>query len=245
MLDAPLNELMSQAAAIRDETSDNIVTFSPKVFLPITKLCRDTCAYCTFAQPSRQGQRTFMLPHEVLQTALDGQAAGCTEALITVGKAHLRSHVTCTSLRNKALCASAVVTLICPCCSHGFDHFCCTGDKPELKYPSAAQQLRDLGFETSMGYIAHICALILKHTSLLPHVNAGVVSKAEAAVLRDVSVSAGLMLESSAPVLLQPGNAHHDCPDKVPAARLQVICDAGELSYHFLSIANTQMFDIP
>lgn len=85
MLDAPVQELMRQAVAVRDEVPDDVVTFSPKVFLPVTKLCRDTCGYCTFAQPPRPGLRSFMLPDEVLQTALDGQAAGCTEALITVG----------------------------------------------------------------------------------------------------------------------------------------------------------------
>lgn len=76
-------------------------------------------------------------------------------------------------------------------------------------------------------YIAHVCALILRHTSLLPHVNAGVVSWAELSALREVSVSAGLMLESTSDKLLQPGRAHYDCPDKVPAARLQTIRDAG------------------
>jgi FO synthase len=106
----------------------------------------------------------------------------------------------------------------------------CAGDKPELKHPEAAQQLANLGFESSIGYIAHLCALILRHTSLLPHVNAGVMSAADVATLREVSVSAGLMLESTANVLLQPGAAHHQCPDKVPDARLQVIKDAGEVS---------------
>ena len=86
MLDAPVHELMSQAAAVRDTIPGAVVTFSPKVFLPVTKLCRDTCGYCTFAQPPRPGLRSFMPPDEVLQTALDGQIAGCTEALITVGE---------------------------------------------------------------------------------------------------------------------------------------------------------------
>jgi tRNA A37 methylthiotransferase MiaB len=86
VLNAPLHKLMEQAAAMRDQRADNVVTFSPKVFLPVTKLCRDTCGYCTFAQPPRPGQRSFMTPDEVLQTVLDGQAAGCTEALITVGE---------------------------------------------------------------------------------------------------------------------------------------------------------------
>lgn len=95
MLAAPLQSLMSQAATIRDERKSEFVTFSPKVFLPVTKLCRDTCGYCTFAQPPRPGQRCFMLPSEVIQTALDAQAAGCTEALITVGGFCLQQNASC------------------------------------------------------------------------------------------------------------------------------------------------------
>jgi 2-iminoacetate synthase ThiH len=178
-----------------------------------------------------------MLPHEVLQTALDGQAVGCTEALVTVGVPHILCHVNSAGLGIRGVvfpcrCSRCAY----PCCPLCFDHFCRTGDKPELKHPQAAQQLRDLGFESSIGYIAHICALILRHTSLLPHVNTGVVSQAEAAVLQDVSVSAGLILESSSRVLLKPGRAHYDCPDKVPEVRLQAIRAFGELSSRLLSM---------
>lgn len=79
-----------------------------------------------------------------------------------------------------------------------------------------------------------MCALILRHTALLPHVNAGVVSKAEVAALRDVSVSAGLMLETGSAAVLQPGSAHYDCPDKILDKRLKVIRDAGGTFPFFL-----------
>lgn len=74
-----------------------------------------------------------------------------------------------------------------------------------------------------------MCDHVLQHTRLLPHVNAGVVSRAELAALRTVTVSQGLMLESSAPALLLPGGAHYDCLDKDPTARLEVIEIAGTL----------------
>eukprot|EP00892_Ulva_mutabilis_P006881 jgi/Ulvmu1/4565/UM002_0293.1 len=193
MVNAPLGELMEQASAIRDQraVASEIVTFSPKVFLPVTRLCRDTCGYCTFAQPPRPGQRAFMHPEEVLSTARAGQAAGCSEALITVG------------------------------------------DKPELKHEEAMLQLHELGFESTIDYIVHMCHLLLEHTELLPHVNAGVVTKDQLAKLRRVSVSQGLMLETTAASVMEPGGAHHGCPDKAPQLRLEVIRTAGVLQIPF------------
>ncbi|EFJ42944.1 hypothetical protein VOLCADRAFT_96978 [Volvox carteri f. nagariensis] len=86
MLDAPLEQLMSRAAALRDSSRHGgVVSFSPKVFLPLTRLCRDSCGYCTFAQPPRPGRRAYMTLEEVLQVASLGAAAGCSEALITLG----------------------------------------------------------------------------------------------------------------------------------------------------------------
>jgi FO synthase len=61
------------------------VTYSPKVFIPLTKLCRDVCHYCTFAGPPRRGERAYLTPDEVLDIARAGAAAGCTEALFTLG----------------------------------------------------------------------------------------------------------------------------------------------------------------
>ena len=62
-----------------------LVTYSPKVFIPLTKLCRDVCHYCTFAQPPKRGERAFMSLDEVLAIARAGAAAGCHEALFTLG----------------------------------------------------------------------------------------------------------------------------------------------------------------
>ncbi|HUB96840.1 MAG TPA: 5-amino-6-(D-ribitylamino)uracil--L-tyrosine 4-hydroxyphenyl transferase CofH [Stellaceae bacterium] len=80
-----LNALMARAAALRDEGHGNIVTYSPKVFIPLTRLCRDNCHYCTFAQPPRHGAAAYLSPDEVLAIARAGQEAGCREALFTLG----------------------------------------------------------------------------------------------------------------------------------------------------------------
>ncbi|MCA9852392.1 MAG: hypothetical protein KC482_02130, partial [Dehalococcoidia bacterium] len=61
-----LEPLMAAAGEIRDRGHGNIVTFSKKVFIPLTQLCRDVCHYCTFAQPPRPGERAYLTPDEVL-----------------------------------------------------------------------------------------------------------------------------------------------------------------------------------
>jgi FO synthase len=85
LLDRPLEDLCVEARALRDEGHGRLVTFSPKVFIPLTKLCRDVCHYCTFAQPPRRGERAYMTIDEVLAVARAGAAAGCHEALFTLG----------------------------------------------------------------------------------------------------------------------------------------------------------------
>lgn len=89
-----LDTLMQSAAALRDRGHRDIVSYSRKVFIPLTQLCRDVCHYCTFAHPPRRGQRAFMTPDEVLTIARAGEAAGCKEALFTLGdKPELRYEV--------------------------------------------------------------------------------------------------------------------------------------------------------
>lgn len=193
MLHAPLRDLMNAATEERDRGHPDSVTFSPKVFLPVTRLCRDACGYCTFAQPPRSGQRAYMTPEEVLAVARQGWSAGCTEALFTLG------------------------------------------DKPELLYPEAQTELEALGHGSTIDYVVMLCQLVLTHTPLLPHVNAGVLTRSELVALRQVTASQGLMLESSDPWLLQPGGAHADCPDKLPEQRLAVVRAAGELRIPFTS----------
>ncbi len=76
---------MRAAAGVRDLAFGPRVTYSRKVFIPLTKLCRDNCGYCTFAHPPRQGERAYLTPEEVLWIARAGAEAGCKEALFTLG----------------------------------------------------------------------------------------------------------------------------------------------------------------
>jgi len=81
----PLEPLLDAAHRMRLEGHGHRISFSPKVFLPLTQLCRDNCGYCTFAQPPKAGARAFMTVDEVLAVARAGVAAGCFEALFTLG----------------------------------------------------------------------------------------------------------------------------------------------------------------
>ena len=84
--DLPLPELMARARAVRDRHHGTRVTYSPKVFIPLTMLCRDKCGYCTFAQPPARLDAPYLTPEQVLRIARKGAAAGCHEALFTLGE---------------------------------------------------------------------------------------------------------------------------------------------------------------
>ena len=188
---APLAELMDAASAKRDAAFGRLVSYSRKVFIPLTKLCRDVCHYCTFAERPRADRPAYLSADDVLAIARAGAAAGCTEALFTLG------------------------------------------DKPELRYNAAREWLAAHGHTTTIGYLREMCALVLKETSLLPHLNPGVMTHDEIASLREVSASMGIMLESSSERLCEPGQVHYGSPDKHPAARLETIALAGELCVPF------------
>jgi FO synthase len=85
LLVTPLEELLARAQRVREHAFGSLVTYSPKVFIPLTSLCRDVCGYCTFAHPPRRGERAFLSIDEVLAVAQAGAAAGCREALFTLG----------------------------------------------------------------------------------------------------------------------------------------------------------------
>jgi FO synthase len=183
--------LMSRAARLRDRHHGDIVTYSRKIFIPLTHLCRDSCHYCTFARAPRKGQAAYMSPDEVLDVLRKGEAAGCTEALFTLG------------------------------------------DKPELRYVAARSALETLGYASTLAYLQAVSARVLKETSLLPHLNPGVMTQEDIAALRPVAASMGLMLESCADRLCDRGGVHFGSPDKRPAARLATIRAAGELRVPF------------
>jgi len=82
---APLNELLEAASEVRDQGKGKTVSFSKKVFIPLTTLCRDYCSYCTFRKDPGQPGAHFMTPEEVLALAEAGRRAGCKEALFSLG----------------------------------------------------------------------------------------------------------------------------------------------------------------
>ena len=155
LLDRPLEDLCAEARAVRDEGGGRLVTFSPKVFIPLTKLCRDVCHYCTFARAPRRGERAYLSIDEVLEIARAGATAGCREALFSLG------------------------------------------DKPELRYRAAREELAELGCSTTLVYLRTAAEAVLRETGLLPHLNPGVMTRADFQVLRPVSASMGLMLETT------------------------------------------------
>src|SRR3954453_16457744 len=87
LLDAPLAELMAAAAAGRDAQFGTRVTYSPKVFIPLTMLCRDRCGYCTFAKAPARLESPYLKADEVLAITRRGAELGCWEALLTLGEA--------------------------------------------------------------------------------------------------------------------------------------------------------------
>jgi 7,8-didemethyl-8-hydroxy-5-deazariboflavin synthase CofG subunit len=86
LLHTPLDELATAAFATARDAHGYVVTYSPKVFIPLTKLCRDRCGYCTFAQAPAHVSSPYMSLDEVMDVAKAGRDAGCTEALFTLGE---------------------------------------------------------------------------------------------------------------------------------------------------------------
>lgn len=187
LLDLPRAELHGRAKAVRDARFGSRVTYSPKVFIPLTMLCRDKCGYCTFAQPPARLDAPYLTPEQVLAIATQGANGGCHEALFTLG------------------------------------------ERPEERYPVAAEWLEHAGYGSTIDYLAAMARLVLDETGLLPHANAGALFPDELAQLRPVSPSQGMMVESTNPDLA----CHRGSPDKVPARRLATLAAAGELHIPF------------
>src|SRR5260370_28429701 len=87
LLDLRPAELLARAAELRDRHTGTRITYSPKVFIPLTMLCRDRCGYCTFAKAPARVASPFLTPEQVLDVARAGAAGGCHEALFTLGEA--------------------------------------------------------------------------------------------------------------------------------------------------------------
>ena len=197
----PLDRLLTAAARVRDAGlasagRPGVVTYSRKVFIPLTHLCRDRCHYCTFVttpgQLRAEGKAPFLSPDEVLDIARQGAALGCKEALFTLG------------------------------------------DRPEDRWPVAAEWLEAHGFDSTLGYLRAMAIRVLEETGLLPHLNPGVLSWEEIQRLKPVAASMGMMLETTATRLWSDkGGPHFGSPDKEPAVRLRVLEDAGRSAVPF------------
>ena len=183
--------LMEAARGVRDRRSGDVVTYSRKIFIPLTELCRDVCHYCTFAKTPGNVRAPYLTVDEAIDIAHRGAEAGCTEALFTLG------------------------------------------DQPERRYRAAREALAEMGFESTIDYLVHAARRVHEETGLLPHVNPGVMRREELARLREVSVSAGIMLESTARRLCEKGGPHYGSPDKDPEVRLATLERAGELAVPF------------
>ena len=85
MRKADVSTMMQAARDLRDQGHGSIVSYSRKVFIPLTRLCRDVCHYCTFAQPPRPGERVYLTIDDLVAIAQQGADAGCREALFTLG----------------------------------------------------------------------------------------------------------------------------------------------------------------
>ena len=179
--------LLQQAAAtLRDRQFPTLMTYSRKVFFPLTHLCRDVCHYCTFAQTPKFIEQAYMPVEEVVEKARAAAQLGCKEALFTLG------------------------------------------ERPELRYRTARDALDEMGFASTLHYVAHVAGEVLDKTGILPHINPGCMSAEEIALLRPVSASMGIMLESLSERLCEKGMPHHGSPDKQPARRLQTLVEAGK-----------------
>ena len=190
--DHELPELLAVAGALRDRAKGRVVTYSRKVFLPVTNLCRDRCTYCTFRKDPGEPGAWTMAPAEIAQWSRRGRTLGCREALM------------------------------------------CLGDKPELAFKEYRETLARLGARSTIEYVARACEVALGE-GLLPHTNAGIMSRDEMVMLRPLNVSMGLMLESISPRLRARGGVHQWAPDKDPAVRMRMIAEAGEARVPFTS----------
>ena len=188
---ADLPALMWAASTLRDQGKGRTVTYSRKVFLPLTNLCRDRCGYCTFVHSPKDTEAHTMTPDEVLQVATEGAKLGCKEALFSLG------------------------------------------DRPELRHVDARRHLKALGYASTPAYLTAMCRLVLEQTGLLPHTNAGLLTRNELLGLREVNASMGLMLENVSDRLLERGGPHFGAKSKAPALRLAMMGTAGELGIAF------------
>lgn len=192
LIELETESLVAAARIRRDRAWGTTLTFSPKVFLPVTNLCRNRCDYCSFRRsPGEPGEWT-MSPDQIRSWLRRARSQGCIEALL------------------------------------------CLGDTPETGFGEYRSMLRSWGHDCTVDYLRWAAEEALA-IGLLPHTNAGILSRDEMIALKPVNVSLGLMLENVSDRLCEKGMPHHRAPDKRPAKRIQMTREAGELQIPFTS----------
>jgi 7,8-didemethyl-8-hydroxy-5-deazariboflavin synthase len=189
LTNAEIKDLNILATFIRNRTGNKFVTYSRKVFINLTNLCKDSCSYCTYKKEPTNAEAIMLSPSQAIAIAKLGEKAKCTEALIV------------------------------------------TGERPEVKYNEAKRWLTLLGHRNLSELLADLSEKILSQTGMLPHTNAGSLTKKEMSMLKSTNASLGMMLESSSERLTDKGKAHENAPSKNPKVRLKSIVSAGELNF--------------
>lgn len=186
--DIPTSELIEESHQKKIEHFGKAITYSPKVFIPLTTMCRDKCAYCTFVKSPNDGGE-YLSINDVLSIAKAGDAIGCYEALFTLG------------------------------------------DKPEIKWKAAKDQLNNLGYESTHQYLINCMKEVNKTYNILPHANPGLMSKQEISDLKLYSPSGGIMIESFSKDIYSKGKPHYKTTTKYVDLRLETLNNALEVKY--------------
>ena len=164
-------ELLAKAFEKKVDYFGDNITYSPKVFIPLTTMCRDNCGYCTFVKSPKQGG-TYLNQADVISIAQAGDNAGCYEALFTLG------------------------------------------DKPELKWNFALNQLNELGHSSTHDYLINSMKVVNERFNIFPHANPGLMSRKEIKDLKKHSPSGGIMIESFSKNIHDKGKAHYKTKTK-------------------------------
>jgi hypothetical protein len=198
---ANVQQLLVKASA----SCPNIGPLRVQVFIPLTRLCRDACAYCTFAQPPRAGRRAYMTLQEVLEVARAGAEAGCSEALFTLGDkpeerwpeaaAELRAMGYSSTLEyvervaevRPAMCAGAGAIephkqqSATSAASWSAPTAPCasqaTSGRPAAQRVHSTAAVTDVRLEKPLSRVHDALQAVMHETGLLPHINAGVMSE--------------------------------------------------------------------
>lgn len=188
-----LCHLKKMASQLQRQYKGNVITYSAKVIVPLTRFCNEGWDYCTLANPPRNIQKIYLSEAEIMQIAQQGVQAGCHEILFFLAA------------------------------------------KPENWSDMAKQELAEMGYQSTLSYLAAIANIVFEQTGLLPKFHSGVVTRDEISMLRKSSVAQGLMLDSRAEYICDEGKTDYGTAASHPHIRLGVAAAAGALQVPFTS----------